>query len=333
MDRDPAGTIPRDTRFGIARDFRRLCADRGYSAAEVQRLLGEDVPYQTVASWGVNRHRHHTRRKSNLPSTRWLHRILKVFPELREGASPFVVGSSVAKVEILNRDIPADERRLLESSLVNAVRLISTGDDRHFGASPGWRHPAEHAGEVRQLVGYSSAPIANVAHFIEMLGIGVLTLTESRAVAPWSSVVHVTMHGSRPANFVTAGGYLPGSEDERYALMLCLGLFLVGASVGGNAKRAAAAQFADEMLVGREALARWTSGARYITDAHVQVLARAFSAPTEVVARQCRRSKVIVRGAGFAVSGSVHAFRASLEMKSQSVASADVDTGRGQPPL
>lgn len=333
MDTENAGTIPKDSRFVITRDFRRLCTDRGYTAAEVQRLLGEGVPYQTVASWGVNRHRHHTRRNSNLPSTRWLHRILKVFPELREGASQFGVGLSVAKVEILNRDIPADERSILESSLVNAAKFVSTGDHRHFCLSPGWRHPSEHAGEVRQLVGYSSAPIANVAHFIEMLGMGVLTLTESRAAAPWSSVVRITMRGSLPANFVAAGGYLPGSAEERYALMLCLGLFLVGASVGGNAKRAAAAQFADEMLVGREALARWTSGARYITDAHVHVLAQAFGAPTEVVARQCHRSSVVIRGAGSALSGSLHAFRASLKMKNQSVAPANVDTGRGQSPV
>lgn len=325
MDVRLDGMIPRESRFVIARDFRRLCTERGYSAAEVQRLLGENTPYQTVASWGLNRDRHHMRQKTNLPSTRWLRRILEVFPELRDGASYLAKGPSVAKVEILNRQLPTDAKRRLESVLISSAQSVVVAmDGRHLSASPCWRQPAEHAGDVRRSVGCAGAPIGDVRHFIEMLGLGVVTLEAGSTEAPWWSVAQVTMHGTAPAKFVAIGGYKAGSADERYALLLCLGLYLVGSSARGNAKHAAAAQFADEVMVDREVLMRWVCGGRFITEAHVQFLAHTFGVPPEVVARQCKRTGVRVRGLGSTVLNSFHAFRASLDLKKASVESATI---------
>jgi hypothetical protein len=334
MDERLDCVIPRESRFVIARDFRRLCTERGYSAAEVQRLLGEDTPYQTVASWGLNRDRHRTRQNTNLPSTRWLRRILEVFPELRDGASSFAKGPSVAKVEIFNRQLPIDAKRRLESLLISSAQsAVVAMDGRHLSASPCWRHPAEHTGDIRRSVGCAGAPVGEVRHFIEMLGLGVVMLEAGSTAAPWCSVAQVTMHGTAPANFVAIGGYQAGSANERYALLLCLGLFLVGSSARGNAKHAAAAQFADEVLVDREVLMRWVRGGRFITEAHVQFLAHTFGVSPEVVARQCKRTGVRVRGSCSTVPNSFHAFRASLVRKASAEVLAASQDSPSQPTL
>lgn len=311
--------IPRETRFVLSRDLRRLCTDRGITTSVLHRMLGPDTPYQTVASWGVNR-QSRRRQRSYDPNSRWLWRILEIFPELSEGRLTWGPQLQVAQIKLLNRSLAPEVKRALKSALVEAVRGLP-GDFGNgvLARSLGWRRPIEHVADVRSVVGCSTAPLANVTHFTEMLGLGVISLAADPAQPTWQTLAVVRLRDSREFYFIASGGYSPGSPEERYAVLSCLGLFLVGGSAGGNAKRAAAEDFADELLVAREHLQLWVEGAKFITDTHVELLSRAYLAPKEVVIRQCARIGLSIRPApqnAVVIRDSFHGFRASLNIKS-----------------